>query len=182
MSLPRLKEKYLKEIVPKLSQTLGVKNVHAIPKVSKVVVNMGLGQAVADAKVLQSAVEDMASITGQRPVVTKAKKAIANFKLRQGMPIGCMVTLRDVKMYEFMDRLVNVALPRVRDFKGVSNKAFDKDGNYTLGIKEHIIFPEIDFDKVDKILGMNITFVTTAKDKTQAKELLGELGVPFRGR
>ncbi|MEZ4704277.1 MAG: 50S ribosomal protein L5 [Bdellovibrionota bacterium] len=180
--MPRLKEKYKNEIVSSLSTKLGIKNVNAIPKLSKIVVNMGLGQAVADAKLIQNATQDMAAITGQKPVVTKAKKAIANFKLRQGMPIGCKVTLRNERMYEFLDRLVNVALPRVRDFKGVSIKAFDKDGNYTLGVKEHIIFPEIDFDKVDKILGMNITFVTTAKDKTHAKELLGQLGVPFRDR
>lgn len=180
MSTPRLKEFYVKTVVPKLMEQFGYKNPNQVPRLEKIVLNMGLGKAVADPKIIDVAAQDLTRITGQKVVITKAKKAIANFKLRQGLPIGCMVTLRAAHMFEFMDRLVSVALPRVRDFKGVSPKAFDTKGNYTLGIKEHMIFPEIDFDKVEKILGMNVTFVTTAQTKDEAKVLLTLMGMPFR--
>ncbi|MEZ4820338.1 MAG: 50S ribosomal protein L5 [Bdellovibrionota bacterium] len=167
-------------MIPALKEKLSIKNIHAVPQLEKVVINVGLGRAIQDPKVIQVAVEELGKITGQKPVITRAKKAIANFKLRQGMPIGCMVTLRGSQMYEFIERLVHVSLPRVRDFKGISPKGFDKNGNYNLGIKEHLIFPEIDFDKVDKVFGMNITFVTSTDDSVKAKALLTEMGLPFR--
>jgi large subunit ribosomal protein L5 len=175
----RLKEHYQKEVRSKLQAEFGIKNPMAIPKVEKVVLNMGMGEAISNAKILDTAVEELATITGQKPVVTKAKKSIASFKLREGQSIGTMVTLRGEKMYEFLDRLINVALPRVRDFRGVPTKSFDGRGNYTLGIRDHLIFPEIDAGKVDKSKGMNITIVTTAKNDEQARVLLRELGMPF---
>lgn len=178
--MARLKELYDKEIVPQLMKDFGYKNIMEVPKLEKVVVNMGLGEAVQNVKILDSAVEELAAITGQKSVITKAKKSIASFKLRQGMPIGCMVTLRRDRMYEFLDRLVNVSLPRVRDFKGISAKAFDGMGNYSLGIKEQLIFPEIEYDKVDKIKGMNITIVTSANSDEEGKALLRLMGMPFR--
>ena len=177
---PRIKETYKKEIVGQMMQKFGYKNKMEVPKLEKIVCNMGLGKAVMESKLIEVAAAEMAKITGQKPVVTRAKKAIANFKLRRGLPIGCRVTLRANHMYEFFDRLCNVALPRVRDFKGISPKGFDKSGNYTLGIVEHIIFPEIDFDKTEKVLGMNVTFVTTAKTDDEARNLLSILGMPFR--
>jgi len=177
---PRMQEKYRKEIAPKLSQEFGYKNVHQVPKIQKVVVNIGLGEATQNAKLLEKATEELASITGQKPLVRKARKSIANFKLREGQAIGCMVTLRGDRMWEFLDRLVNVALPRVRDFKGVSPKAFDGRGNYTLGLREQIIFPEIDYDKVDRVTGMNVTVCTTAGTDAEGKALLAHLGMPFR--
>lgn len=175
-----LQNYYADTVIPALKEKLSVKNVNAVPKLDKVIINVGLGRAIQDPKVIQSAQEDLGKITGQRPVITKAKKAIANFKLRKGMPIGVMVTLRGRKMYEFVERLVHISLPRVRDFKGISPKGFDKGGNYNLGIKDHLIFPEIEYDKVDKVFGMNITFVTTADDQEKAKALLTEMGLPFR--
>jgi large subunit ribosomal protein L5 len=178
--MARLKEKYRKEIAPALAKEFGIENVMAIPKIEKVVVNMGMGEAIANSKILDTAVEELRSVTGQKPVVTKAKKSIAAFKLRQGMNIGTMVTLRGDRMYEFLDRLISVALPRVRDFRGISGKAFDGRGNYTLGIREQLIFPEIDFNKVDKTRGMNISIVTTASTDEQARSLLKALGMPFR--
>ncbi|OLE51814.1 MAG: 50S ribosomal protein L5 [Acidobacteria bacterium 13_1_20CM_3_53_8] len=176
----RLKERYQKEIAPAISKEFGIANPMAIPRLEKIVINMGMGEAVANSKVLDTAADELRAVTGQKPVVTKAKKSIANFKLRQGMPIGTMVTLRGDRMYEFLDRLITVALPRVRDFRGVSPKAFDGRGNYTLGIREQLIFPEIDFNKVDKTRGMNISIVTTARDDDQARSLLKALGMPFR--
>ena len=176
----RLKERYQKEIAPALAKEFDIKNKMAIPKVEKVIINMGLGEAIGNSKLLDVAVEELKTITGQKPVVTKAKKSIANFKLRQGMAIGTMVTLRGDRMYEFLDRLIAIALPRVRDFRGVSAKSFDGRGNYTLGIREQLIFPEIDFNKVDKTRGMNISIVTTAKNDEQARALLKALGMPFR--
>ncbi|ORJ63084.1 50S ribosomal protein L5 [Geothermobacter hydrogeniphilus] len=178
--MARLKQQYETEMVPRLKDSLGLKNVMEVPKVEKVVVNMGLGEAIQNIKVLESAVEELGLLTGQKPIVTKAKKSIAQFKLREGMPIGAAVTLRRERAYEFLDRLINVALPRVRDFKGISPKAFDGRGNYTLGIKEQIIFPEIDLDKIDKVKGLNITIVTTAKNDEHGRALLRELGMPFR--
>ena len=178
--MARLKEKYNKEIAPAIAKEFGIKNPMAIPRIEKVVVNMGMGEAIANAKILDTAVEELRVITGQKPVVTKAKKSIASFKLRQGMNIGTMVTLRGERMYEFLDRLISVALPRVRDFRGVSSKAFDGRGNYTLGIREQLIFPEIDFNKVDKMRGMNISIVTTAKTDEQSRALLKAIGMPFR--
>lgn len=178
--MARLKEKYRKEVAPAVAKEFGIANVMAIPRVEKVVINMGMGEAIANSKVLDTAVEEIQTITGQKPVVTKAKKSIATFKLRQGMSIGAMVTLRGDRMYEFLDRLISVALPRVRDFRGISGKAFDGRGNYTLGIKEQLIFPEIDFNKVDKTRGMNISIVTTAKNDEQSRALLKGLGMPFR--
>lgn len=178
--MARLKEKYRKEIAPALAKDFGIANPMAIPKITKVIVNMGLGEAIGNAKILDVAVEELRSIAGQKPVITKAKKSIASFKLRQGMNIGTMVTLRGDRMYEFLDRLISVALPRVRDFRGVSGKAFDGRGNYTLGIREQLIFPEIDFNKVDKSRGMNISIVTTAENDEQARALLKALGMPFR--
>jgi len=176
----RLKEKFEKEIRPALVKELGLKNPMQAPRVEKVVVNMGLGEAIQNGKILDASLEQLTAITGQKPVVTKARKSIANFKLRQGQSIGAMVTLRGDRAYEFLDRLLNVALPRVRDFKGVSPKAFDGKGNYTLGVKEQIIFPEINYDKVEKIKGLNITVVTTARNDEEGRALLRLLGMPFR--
>ena len=175
----RLKEVYTKEVRKKIADQFGIKNAMAIPKVEKVVLNMGMGDAIQNSKILDAAVDELGQITGQKPVVTKAKKSIASFKLREGMSIGTRVTLRGDKMYEFLDRLINIALPRVRDFRGVPTKSFDGRGNYTLGIRDHLIFPEIDAGKVDKSKGMNITIVTTAKNDEQARFLLRELGMPF---
>lgn len=176
----RLKERYQKEIAPAIAKEFAIKNPMAIPRLDKVVINMGMGEAIANAKILDTAADELRAITGQKPVVTKAKKSIASFKLRQGMPIGAMVTLRGDRMYEFLDRLVSVALPRVRDFRGVSPKAFDGRGNYTIGVREQLIFPEIDFNKVDKLRGMNISIVTTAQTDELARALLKALGMPFR--
>jgi large subunit ribosomal protein L5 len=176
----RLKEKYLKELKPALQKELGLKNSMAVPRLEKIVVNMGLGEATQNAKMLDPLVNDLALIAGQKPVTTRAKKSIAAFKLREGMPIGAMVTLRGNAMYEFLDRLVSIALPRVRDFKGVSTKSFDGRGNYTIGVRDQLIFPEIDYSKVDKLKGMNITIVTTALDDNSARALLRQFGIPFR--
>ena len=176
----RLRERYEKEIRPALMKELGFKNPMQAPKLDKIVVNMGLGEAINNGKILDASIEQLGQITGQKPVVTKARKSIANFKLRQGQSIGAMVTLRGDRAYEFLDRLVNIALPRVRDFKGVSPKAFDGKGNYTLGVREQIIFPEINYDKVEKIKGMNITVVTTARNDEEGRALLRSLGMPFR--
>ena len=178
--MARLKERYQKEVAPAIAKEFGIENPMAVPRLDKIVLNMGMGEAVANAKVLDTAVEELKAIAGQKPVITRAKKSIASFKLRQGMPIGTMVTLRGDQMYEFFDRLVSIALPRVRDFRGVSPKAFDDRGNYTIGIREQLIFPEIDFNKVDKLRGMNICIVTTARDDDQARSLLKALGMPFR--
>ncbi len=178
--MARLKERYKTEIAPAIAKEFDIKNPMAIPRIEKVVVNMGVGEAISNAKILDTAVEELRSITGQKPVVTKAKKSIASFKLRQGMNIGAMVTLRGERMYEFLDRLISVALPRVRDFRGISGKAFDGRGNYTLGIREQLIFPEIDFNKVDKTRGMNISIITTAKTDEQSRALLKAIGMPFR--
>lgn len=178
--MARLKERYRNEIAPALAKEFDIKNPMAVPKIEKIVVNMGLGEASGNAKILDVATEELRAITGQKPVITKAKKSIAAFKLRQGMNIGAMVTLRGDRMYEFLDRLISVALPRVRDFRGISGKAFDGRGNYTLGVREQLIFPEIDFNKVDKTRGMNISIVTTAKTDEQARSLLKSLGMPFR--
>ena len=178
--MARLKERYQKEVAPAIAKEFGIKNPMAIPRVSKVVLNMGMGEAIANAKILDTAADELRAITGQKPVITKAKKSIASFKLRQGMPIGVMVTLRGDRMYEFLDRLVSIALPRVRDFRGISPKAFDGRGNYTIGVREQLIFPEIDFNKVDKLRGMNISIITTARDDEQARALLKGLGMPFR--
>jgi large subunit ribosomal protein L5 len=175
-----LKAYYEKEVVPQLVETFKYKNVFEVPKLSKVVLNIGLGEAIHNIKLLDSAKEELKLICGQAPVITRAKKSIAAFKVREGMPIGCMVTLRRDRMYDFLEKLINIALPRVRDFRGISGKAFDGRGNYTLGIKEQIIFPEIDYDKIDAIKGMNITVVTTAKNDLEGKELLKLLGMPFR--
>ncbi len=178
--MARLKEQYQEKVIPALMKEFNYRNIMEVPKLEKVVINMGLGEAIQNAKVLDSAQSELGAITGQKPVVTKAKKSIANFKLRAGMPIGCKVTLRRNRMYEFFDRLVNVALPRIRDFKGVSGKCFDGRGNYALGIREQIIFPEIDYDKIDKIKGMNIVITTTAKSDEEGKALLKMMGMPFR--
>ncbi|GBF12049.1 50S ribosomal protein L5 [Tepidibacillus infernus] len=175
----RLQEKYSKEVVPALMQKFNYASVMQVPRVEKVVINMGVGDAVQNPKVLDSAVADLELISGQKPVVTRAKKSIAGFKLREGMPIGVKVTLRGERMYHFIDKLFNVSLPRVRDFRGVSNKAFDGRGNYTLGLKEQLVFPEIEYDKIDKIRGMDIVFVTTANTDEEAHELLNQLGMPF---
>lgn len=176
----RLKERYQREIAPAIAKEFGISNPMAIPRVEKIVINMGMGEAISNAKILDTAADELRAVTGQKPVITKAKKSIASFKLRQGMPIGVMVTLRGDRMYEFLDRLVSVALPRVRDFRGVSPKAFDGRGNYTIGVREQLIFPEIDFNKVDKLRGMNISIVTTARNDDQARALLKSLGMPFR--
>ena len=176
----RLREKYQKDVAPHVAREFGITNPMGIPKLEKIVINMGMGEAIANAKILDTAADELRAITGQKPVVTKAKKSIASFKLRQGMPIGVVVTLRGDRMYEFFDRLVSVALPRVRDFRGVSPKAFDGRGNYTIGIREQLIFPEIDFNKVDKLRGMNISIVTTARTDEHARALLKGLGMPFR--
>ena len=176
----RLRERYQKDVAPALAREFGINNPMAIPRLEKIVVNMGMGEAIANAKILDTGADELKSVTGQKPVVTKAKKSIASFKLRQGMPIGVMVTLRGDRMFEFLDRLVSVALPRVRDFRGVSPKAFDGRGNYTIGIRKQLIFPEIDFNKVDKLRGMNISIVTTARNDELARALLKALGMPFR--
>jgi large subunit ribosomal protein L5 len=178
--MSQLKEFYIKEAVPKLVKAFKYNNIMEVPKLRKVVLNMGLGEAIQNIKLLDAAGEELKTIAGQKPVITRAKKSIAAFKLREGMPIGCMVTLRRDRMYDFFYKLVNVALPRVRDFRGISGKAFDGRGNYSLGIKEHIIFPEIDYDKIDRIKGLNISVVTSAKNDEEGKELLRLLGMPFR--
>jgi large subunit ribosomal protein L5 len=178
--MSQLKDFYNSEVIPKLKKQFKYSNTAQIPKLEKVVLNMGLGEAIHNNKLLESAVEELKVISGQRPVITRAKKSIAAFKLRAGMPIGCMVTLRRKRMWDFLQKLVNIALPRVRDFRGISGKAFDGAGNYSLGIKEHIIFPEIDYDKIDKIKGLNVSIVTSAKTNKEGKELLKLLGMPFR--
>ena len=178
--MSRLREKYQNEIVDALMKKFEYKNVMEVPKLDKVVVNMGVGEAKENAKLLESAVKDMETITGQKAVLTKAKNSVANFKIREGMAIGCKVTLRGERMYEFVDRLINLALPRVRDFRGVNPNAFDGRGNYALGIKEQLIFPEIEYDKVDKVRGMDVIFVTTAKTDEEARELLAQFGMPFK--
>ena len=178
--MSRLRERYEKEAVPGLKKEFGYDNVMAIPKITKVVVNMGLGEATQNAKIVDTGADELGRITGQKPVITRAKKSIAQFKVRKGMPIGTMVTLRGVRMWEFLDRLIAVALPRVRDFRGVSPKGFDGRGNYTLGLKDQLLFPEIDYMKVDKARGMNISVVTTAKTDEESRKLLQLLGVPFR--
>jgi large subunit ribosomal protein L5 len=178
--MARLREKYQNELLPKLKEELQLKNMMEVPRIEKVVVNMGLGEAIQNIKVLEAAAEELSQITGQKAVITKAKKSIAQFKLREGMPIGVMVTLRRDRAYEFLDRLINVALPRVRDFKGVSAKAFDGRGNYTLGIREQLIFPEIDLEKIDKVKGLNITIVTSARTDEEGRALLAGMGMPFR--
>jgi large subunit ribosomal protein L5 len=178
--MSRLKELYQRQIVPGLQKEYRYSNVMAVPKLEKIVINMGVGEAIQNAKLLDAAVEELAAITGQRPVITRAKKSIASFKLRRDMPIGCSVTLRGERMYEFFDRLVNIALPRVRDFRGLSTKSFDGRGNYTIGLRDQLIFPEIDYSKVSKIKGMNVCLVTTAKTDDEARTLLRMLGLPFR--
>ena len=179
--MPRLKEIYNKEVVPALIKQFGYKSVMEVPRLQKIVLNMGVGEAVADKKLLENAAGDMLKISGQKPVITKARKAIAGFKIREGYPIGCTVTLRHERMYEFLDRLVSIALPRVRDFRGVSGRGFDGRGNYNMGVKEQIIFPEIEYDKIDAIRGMNISITTTAKSDAEAKALLAAFKFPFRG-
>jgi large subunit ribosomal protein L5 len=178
--MPQAKRLYQDEVIPKLREMFGYENVMEIPRITKISLNMGLGEATQNIKILDGAVQELALISGQKPIITRAKKSIASFKLRAGMPIGCKVTLRGNRMYDFLGKLVNIALPRVRDFQGVSGKAFDKQGNYSLGIKEQIIFPEIDYDKIDKIKGLNITINTTAKTSQEAKALLKLMGMPFR--
>jgi large subunit ribosomal protein L5 len=178
--MARLQDQYKAEIVPRLKEKFGYRNVMQVPRLSKVVVNMGLGDAIENVKVIETAADEIGIITGQKPVVTKARKSIANFKLREGVPIGVMVTLRRDRMYHFLDKLIAIALPRVRDFKGVSPRGFDGRGNYTLGIKEQIMFPEVNYDKIDKIRGMNITIVTTARTDEEGLELLRLMGIPFR--
>ena len=177
---PRLKQRYKEEVVPRLRKEFGIDNAMAVPRIEKISLNMGVGEAIANIKVLDDAVEEMASIAGQKPTVTRAHKSIAAFKLREGMPIGARVTLRGDRMWEFLDRLISVALPRVRDFRGVPSRSFDGRGNYTLGIRDHLIFPEVDYNKVDKSKGMNITIVTTAGNDERAQYLLRELGMPFQ--
>jgi large subunit ribosomal protein L5 len=178
--MSRLKERYHKEIIPALAKEYAYKNVMAIPKLEKIVINIGMGEAIQNSKLLDAAVDELSLIAGQRPVITRAKKSIASFKLRKGMTIGCMVTLRGERMYEFLDRMVSVALPRVRDFRGLSTKSFDGRGNYTIGLRDQLIFPEIDYAKVNKIKGMNITLATSAKTDDEARTLLRHLGIPFR--
>ena len=178
--LARLRTRFTSEVLPALQKEIGCANVFEVPRLEKIVLNMGLGEAIQNSKVLDSAVNELAAISGQKPVVTRSKKAIANFKLRENMPIGAMVTLRGTRMYEFLDRLLSAALPRVRDFKGVSDKGFDGRGNYSLGITEQIIFPEIDIDKIDKVKGLTISIVTTARTDSEGKALLAGLGMPFR--
>jgi large subunit ribosomal protein L5 len=178
--MSNFKTTYRKELVPKLVEQFGYKNIMEVPRLTKIVLNMGLGEAIQNIKILDSAVEELTLIAGQKPVITRARKSIATFKLRAGMPIGCLVTLRGDRMYDFFSRLVNVALPRVRDFRGVAGKAFDGRGNYSLGIKEHIIFPEVDYDKIDKIKGLNVTVVTSARTDEEGKGLLKLMGMPFR--
>lgn len=180
--VPRLLEKYRKEIIPQMMQQFSLKNPYAVPRLEKIVVNMGVGEALQDIKILDKAAEELAVITGQKPILRRAKKAISNFKIKQGQPIGCKVTLRRTLMYEFMDRLINIAMPRIRDFRGVPNDSFDKSGNYTLGLAEQIIFPEIDYDRISRSQGMDITFVIkNSKTLEQAKELLKLFGMPFKG-
>ncbi|MBN1212701.1 MAG: 50S ribosomal protein L5 [candidate division Zixibacteria bacterium] len=178
--MARLKEKYLNEIRPKLMKENNYGSIMEVPQLSKITINIGVGEALQNSKTLEAAVADLTAITGQKPVVTKAKKSISNFKVRQGNPIGCMVTLRREIMYEFLDRLVSIAMPRIRDFRGISPKSFDGRGNYNLGLKEQLVFPEIDYDKVDKVRGMTVTITTTAKTDEEARQLLTELGMPFR--
>jgi large subunit ribosomal protein L5 len=178
--MARFLTQYREQVVPQLAKQFGYKSVMEVPRITKVTLNMGVGEAVVDKKNIEAAVADMTKIAGQKPVVTKARKAIANFKIRQGVPIGCMVTLRGQRMYEFLDRLVTIAFPRVRDFRGVSGRAFDGKGNYNIGLKEQIIFPEIEYDKIDKLRGMNISITTTAKSDEEAKALLGAFRFPFR--
>ena len=178
--MSRLKEQYQNEIVDAMIKKFGYKNIMEVPKLDKVVINMGVGEAKDNAKLLESAIADMEKIAGQKAVVTRAKNSVANFKIREGMPIGCKVTLRGEKMYEFVDRLINLALPRVRDFRGVNPNAFDGRGNYAMGIKEQLIFPEIEYDKVDKVRGMDVIFVTTAQTDEEARELLAQFGMPFK--
>ncbi len=178
--ISRLRERYRKEVIPALMKRFGYKNPMAVPKLSKVVVNIGLGEASQNIKLLDVAAQELGQITGQKPIITRAKKSIANFKIRKGMPIGCCVTLRGEYMYEFMDRLCNVVLPRVRDFKGLATNAFDGGGNYTLGLRDQLVFPEIDYTRVDKIRGMNITLTTTARNDEEGRELLKLLGLPLR--
>jgi large subunit ribosomal protein L5 len=178
--MSRLKDRYSKDVVPALAKEFGYKNVMAIPKIEKVVVNMGLGEATGNAKIVDVGVDEIARVTGQKPVITRSKKSIAQFKVRKGMPIGAMVTLRGDRMWEFLDRLISIALPRVRDFRGVSPRGFDGRGNYTLGLKDQLLFPEIDYMKVDKARGMNISVVTTAKTDEESRKLLQLLGMPFR--
>lgn len=177
--IPRLKEKFENEVVPALREKFGYKSIMQVPKIEKIVVNMGVGDAKDNSKLLDAAVKDLTTIVGQKAIVTKSKKSISNFKIRQGMPIGCKVTLRGARMYEFADKLINVALPRVRDFKGVPSKAFDGRGNYSLGVKEQLIFPEMEYDKIEKLRGMDIIFVTSAQTDEEARELLKLLGMPF---
>ena len=178
--MSELKQYYEMEVAPKLMERFGFKNSMQVPRLEKIVLNMGLGEAIQNIKILDSAAEELRVISGQKPVITRAKRSIAAFKLREGMPIGCMVTLRRAKMYDFYTKLVNIALPRVRDFRGISGRAFDGRGNYSLGIKEQLIFPEIDYDKIDKIKGLNVTIVTTATNDAEGKELLRLMGMPFR--
>jgi len=178
--IPRLKTRYAEEVVPKIRKEFGIENIMAVPRIERIALNMGMGEAIQNIKVLDEAVEEMGSLAGQRPTVTRAQKSIAAFKLREGMPIGCRVTLRGVRMWEFLDRLISVALPRVRDFRGISAKSFDGRGNYTMGVRDHLIFPEIDYNKVEKPKGMNITIVTTAGNDERAQFLLRELGMPFQ--
>jgi large subunit ribosomal protein L5 len=178
----RLLDKYRNEVIPALKKDFGLANVMEVPKIEKVVINMGMGGASQNIKVLDAAVVEMQKITGQKPLVTRSKKAISNFKIRENMPIGCKVTLRGQRMYEFLDRLINIAIPRIRDFRGVSNRSFDGRGNYTLGVKEQIIFPEIEYDKVEKVHGMDVCIVTTAPNNEQAKRLLQLMGMPFRNQ
>ncbi|MFT8347440.1 50S ribosomal protein L5 [Clostridium saccharoperbutylacetonicum] len=177
--MTRLQEKYQKEVIPAMIEKFGYKNIMEVPKLEKIVINMGVGEAKENQKVLESAVNDLTLIAGQKPILTRAKKSVANFKIREDMPLGCKVTLRKAKMFEFADKLMSIALPRVRDFRGVSSKAFDGRGNYSLGIKEQLIFPEIEYDKIDKVRGMDIIFVTTANTDEEARELLRFLGMPF---
>lgn len=176
---PRLRSRFREEVVPKLMKEFGIENRMAVPRLEKIAVNMGLGEASRTIKVLDDAIEEMAAFTGQRPVVTRARKSIAAFKIREGMPIGCRVTLRGSRMWDFLDRLITIALPRVRDFRGVSTRSFDGRGNYTLGVEDHLVFPEVDYSKVDYNKGLNVTIVTTAENDEQAMFLLGELGMPF---
>ena len=178
--VPNIRRRYLEKAVPEMMKKFGYKNINQVPRLEKIVINMGVGVAISDAKILEAAVKDLAAITGQRPAISRAKTAIAGFELREGMPIGCYVTLRQNRMYEFFDRLVNVAIPRIRDFRGLNPRSFDGRGNYSLGVKEHIIFPEIDYDKILKVMGMDVTIVTTAKTDEEARELVTLLGMPFR--
>jgi len=178
--MTRLRDKFEKDVIPKMMQEFGYKNKMQVPRLHKIVVNMGLGEALQNPKIIDSSAKEMAAITGQRPVVTRSRKSIANFKLREGLPIGCMVTLRKERMFEFLDRLINVAIPRVRDFRGISKRSFDGKGNFTMGVREQIIFPEIDYDKIEKIKGMNVSIITTAKTDEEGRALLKHLGMPFR--